>query len=83
MEMPRLLTEREVIEARQMYLRGNVSMSYLANEYGLTKAGMQVVLNSTNWRELLREGEEQALAKARADRRMTKRHNRRNGERHG
>jgi len=66
--MPRLLTEREVIEARQMYLRGNVSMSHVANEYGLTKAGMQVVLDCTNWRSLLAPDEENNLRRVRADR---------------
>jgi len=67
--MPRLLTEREVKEVRSSYLCGNVSMSRLADAYGLTKAGMQFVLNGTNWPELLEQGEYEALARVRRDRR--------------
>ena len=67
--MPRLLTEREVVEVRSTYLCGNTSMSKLADEYGLTKAGMQFVLNGTNWPELLADGEYEALARVRRDRR--------------
>jgi hypothetical protein len=66
--MPRLLTEREVVEARQMYLGGNVSMSRVADTYGLTKAGMQFVLDGTNWSGLLKEGEYEALARVRRNR---------------
>ena len=66
--MPKLLTEREVVEVRSTYLKGNVSMSELANEYGLTKAGIQVVLDCTNWRSLLAPGEENNLRRVRADR---------------
>jgi hypothetical protein len=66
--MPRLLTERGVVEARQMYLGGNVSISDVANEYGLTKAGMQFVLDCTNWRELLAPDEENNLRRVRQSR---------------
>ena len=66
--MPRLLREQEVIEARSTYLCGNVSMSKLADVYGLTKAGMQVVLDGTNWPGLLKEGEYEALARVRQSR---------------
>jgi hypothetical protein len=66
--MPRLLTEREVIEVRSTYLDGNHSMSELADEYGLTKAGMQVVLDCTNWRELLAPGEAERLRRVRESR---------------
>jgi len=66
--MPRLLNEAEVIEVRSTYLGGNHSMSKLADEYGLTKSGMQVVLDGTNWSGLLKEGEYEALARMRASR---------------
>ena len=54
--MPRVLTEREVVEARQSYLKGNVSMSELADAFGITKAAAQCVLIGTNWPGLLKEG---------------------------
>jgi len=77
--MPRLLTEREVIEARQMYLGGNVSMSRVADEYGLTKAGMQGALDCTNWKELLAPGEAERLRRVRQSRQPQLRMRRRNG----
>jgi len=64
------LTKQEVITARQRYLDGRVSISKLADEYGLTKSGMQVVLDCTNWKELLSPGEAEQLRIVRQSRQL-------------
>ena len=64
-----LLTEQEVVDIRQLYLSGEWSYGELASSFGVTKSTIQTIVAAVNWRWLLGEGEEQALAKMREERR--------------
>jgi hypothetical protein len=56
------------MEIRQLYLTGCYSFNNLASSFALSKAGVQAILEGVNWRWLLGEGEEAALARMRAQR---------------
>ena len=64
-----LLTEEEVVDIRHRYLTGNYCYAELARKFGVTKSTIQSVLSCVNWRWLLSDGEEQALAEMREERR--------------
>jgi hypothetical protein len=64
-----LLSEDEVVDIRQRYLSGDWSYIELASKFGVTKSTIQTILGCVNWRWLLGEGEEQALARMREERR--------------
>jgi hypothetical protein len=63
-----LLTEEAVVDIRQRYLTGNYSYPELAVKFRVTKSTIQSVLSCVNWRWLLDDGEEEALARMRAER---------------
>jgi predicted DNA-binding protein YlxM (UPF0122 family) len=67
--MPQILTKSQVVEVRQLYLTGQVSMSELARAFMLSKAAIQCVLDCRNWPYLLAQGEREALAQMRMKRR--------------
>jgi hypothetical protein len=64
-----VLSEEEVVEIRQRYLSGDCSFVELARKYAVTKSNIQQILTGANWSWLLREGEAEALAQVRAERR--------------
>jgi predicted DNA-binding protein YlxM (UPF0122 family) len=68
--MPQILTKRQVVEVRQLYLTGYISMSELAQSFRLSKAAVADILTGRNWPLLLKAGELERLAQVRASRRV-------------
>ena len=67
-----ILNDEEVCEIRSQYLTGNFSFADLALAFGVSRAAIADVLTGRYWRELLREGEAQALAAMRINRRKVR-----------
>lgn len=46
------LTPNQAKEIRILYANGNISQYQLAKKYGLTRSGIQRILNKTTWRNI-------------------------------
>jgi predicted DNA-binding protein YlxM (UPF0122 family) len=67
--MPQILTKRQVVEVRALYLTGQLSFADLAQAFGLSKSAVQCILDCRNWPYLLAQGEAEALGQMRMKRR--------------
>ena len=46
------LTEKEVIEARRIFSKGNITITSLASQYGIKRQGMTSIIKRKNWRHI-------------------------------